>query len=331
MSLVKISTYPRKSFTKIMATLLTEKVLMANGQYKSMHNVLAGDRVIGLQGKPVLVKKVIHEKATKLSLTIEVKHDNWHKFVPLKADTEVLVWNKEARKPYWIQSEYYTEDAEQSIVMPLPLKWDIVDTFEISYGRDDEKNIIKPSYPLGFIFGTYLKIGNIIDNTVSFHCDTSTLEVVHLLRRYMKELFPGLKENTTTSTYYHDVYYTDPNDELCNLFKKFKIGDKRLPYEFLCSDFEYIKGIHFGMMFTGTTAHFNYMTNSVRELSYMTSYIMGKPAHFGQLKFYHEGRNILATRSSLFGLNRKKRDFIWLEVDASDGAYFVNNMIVRPH
>jgi hypothetical protein len=318
-----------------MATKMTSKVLLENGFYKPIHNVLVGDKLMGMRGEPITVKKIHIHKNEKRDLIVNIKHDNWHETVPLKSDSEVLVWNRNKRTPYWIQSEFYTEEQEQMLIMPLNMKWTIPNETQI---KIDEKTStstsrmpIKPSYHLGFIFGAYMKIGNIVDDTVTFHCDTTSIETIRTLCNYMKKVFGDIiKEHKTTTTYYHDVFYTDSTNFVKNIFLKFKIGDKKFPVEYLCDDFEYIKGIHFGMMLTGRNSHHNFESISVKELTYWTSYVLGKPAQFGQVKFHNEGVNVLATRSSLFGLERTKVNFVSLEVDGNDDAYIVGNMLVRP-
>lgn len=309
-----------------MATTMTSKILMGNGTYKPIHSVLVGDKVMGMHGRPTMVKKVNIHKNEERSIVINVKHDSWYNAIPLKADTEVLVWNRHTRSPYWIQSEYYTEEKEQTLLMPLDMKWSEHFTSEITFASQK----IEPSYHLGFIFGAYMKIGNIIDDTVSFHCDNTSVDIVQSIRKYMKHVFGDqINETMTTSTYYHDVYYTDSQNQLNDIFLKFKKGDKKFPHEYIYNDFEYIKGIHFGMMLTGTNNHHNFESVAVKEFSYWTSYVLGKPSRFGQMKFYHEGVNIMGTRSSLFGLDRKKVNLMSLQVDCKDDAYIVGNMIVR--
>jgi hypothetical protein len=84
------------------------------------------------------------------------------------------------------------------------------------------------------------------------------------------------------------------------------------------------------MMLTGTNELHTHEPDPTKELYYWTAHVLGKPIHYGQVKFHHEGRHLMATRSVLFGIDRRCKEYVSLKTDCEKESYILNNMIVRP-
>jgi hypothetical protein len=304
-----------------MSTIST-KVLQSNGLWKPLHQVKIGDKVMNMYGKPVAVSGIKNFKVKQNSSLINIKHDNWYVNVIVKDDTEILVWNSQAKHPQWIQADYYSLNNEQTLLMPLRMNWELPASFDISY----KNNIVKPSYYLGFILGAFLKIGFQHHHLTSFHTDTSSKEFVDTLRDYIDYVF-GIKLTNDGSTFFYDIQYND--QDFYRIFELFGQYNKHFPIEYLCSDLEYIKGMHFGMLSSGKNDQQVHQTPQLKELFYWTSHIMGKASYYGQLKFVFQGEEVLASRSTLYTVERRPVELISLETECPSQTYVLNNMIVR--
>lgn len=305
-----------------MMSTLSTKVLQSNGLWNPLHQVRIGDKVMNMYGNPVAVSGIKTFKVKQNSSLINIKHDNWYANVVVKDDTEILVWNTQEKHPQWIQADYYSLNHEQTLLMPLRMKWELPPSFDIAY----KNNIIKPTYYLGFILGAFLKVGFQHHHMTCFHADTSSKEFVRTIREYIEHIF-GIHVDNGGATYFFDIQYND--QDFYRVFECFGQYNKTFPVEYLCSDLDYIQGIHFGMLSAGNNQHELHRTPQLNELFYWTSHIMGKAASYGQFKFRYQGEDVLASRSTLFNVERRPVELVSLETECPSQTYILNNIIVR--
>ena len=175
------------------------RILMSNGTYKNIEDILEGDYVINKNGKSVKVLKKINNGIKNF---INIKTNNWHtktyvtpehnywigdlstsstKTITSSGKSKLLDQLTKTSPP---KSKYKWENIEncfqkKTLLMPKNIDWDLPENFCIDLseynlrGKTDInyiythnqketkiKRFINSNYDLGYIFGTYLGDGN---------------------------------------------------------------------------------------------------------------------------------------------------------------------------
>lgn len=175
------------------------RILMSNGTYKNIEDILEGDYVINKNGKSVKVLKKINNGIKNF---INIKTNNWHtktyvtpehnywigdlstsssKTITSSGKSKLLDQLTKTSPP---KSKYKWENIEncfqkKTLLMPKNIDWDLPENFCIDLseynlrGKIDSnyiytynqketkiKRFINSNYDLGYIFGTYLGDGN---------------------------------------------------------------------------------------------------------------------------------------------------------------------------
>ncbi len=166
------------------------RILMSNGYYKNIEDVVYGDMVINKNGKPAKVKKSF---CTGLKDTIKIDTSISIGPTYLTADHKLWVGDLNSTSKKTIQSRGYAKlldkqsktkpkkekyvwkeikDTQRDVLlMPKRIQFDLPKTFDILIKKRNGGNylsgekyvteyMLTPSYELGYIFGTFLGDGN---------------------------------------------------------------------------------------------------------------------------------------------------------------------------
>ncbi len=255
------------------------RVLMADATYKPIEQVVAGDRVINMNGEPVNVRKAW---CTGVREVMAVRHNaSAHEMVmtpdhrffvgdlsttspttvtsrgyvnvlerPTKRSTSKLVWKHIG------EAERATLLAPRSIAFELPDRLDIdLHEFSVREGKLDRyRTEIFESYDLGLLFGTFLGDGHAFINTngrseigrVSWYFgpteDGLALKLANAVER-VTGVRPSTVRSAKTVTLH--LYSLQWARLLAQLGKR---TEKHLPTKYMCSHPGYLQGLYDGLM-----------------------------------------------------------------------------------
>lgn len=187
------------------------RVLMANGSYKNIEEIVAGDRVIGGNGRPVTVVKAW---CTGTREVVAIKHTQFYKKTYVTPDHRYLTGNLNSVSQKTIHSGGYKRILEQPTktgaskigwkaigeyaqdvpLLPRHIQYDWPETFEVELLKRTSGNGLNglegyevdsqltPSYELGYILGFFLGDGS--SHTATVHNGKSNIGSV---RFYLSE------------------------------------------------------------------------------------------------------------------------------------------------
>jgi inosine-5'-monophosphate dehydrogenase len=168
------------------------RVLMANATYKNIAEVRAGDRVINMLGEPVTVRRAW---CTGVREVIAVRHTASARETVVTPDHRYYLGDISTTSPATVTSQGYVTtlqrptrfneskvgwhtigDVERAALLaPRHIAFELSDDFEIDLSEfavrkdrqlDRYHRTIRPSYDLGFVFGTFLGDGHAFLNKV---------------------------------------------------------------------------------------------------------------------------------------------------------------------
>lgn len=252
------------------------KILMASGIYKNIIDVQPGDFVINKDGNPVKVINTFYSGKKKVS---KVKHNAFYNPLLITNDHQVRVSDLSLYKKSSISSKGYkaffkediwkpvSKSINDNLLSPTKINYQLPINFNINlnqFDSDKSKNTIynlKPSYELGYIFGTFLGDGNIniredfyvkrnsINMTGSVHWTFGKNEdsIVLTLIEYIENIF---KEESGYKKEENKIRVTLYRKWLAQLFSEFytKDGMKHLPQKWYCLNTGYLKGLYDGLI-----------------------------------------------------------------------------------
>lgn len=187
------------------------RVLMANGTYKNIEEIVAGDRVIGGNGRPVTVVKAW---CTGTREVVAIKHTQFYKKTYVTPDHRYLTGDLNSVSQQTIHARGYKRILEQPTktgaskigwkaigeyaqdvpLLPRHIQYDWPETFEVAllkrtsgdglnglegYEVDSQ---LQPSYELGYVLGFFLGDGS--SHTATIHEGKSNIGSV---RFYLSE------------------------------------------------------------------------------------------------------------------------------------------------
>ena len=252
------------------------RILMANGTYKNIIDVQVGDHVINKDGNPVKVINTFYSGKKKVS---KVKHNAFYNPLIVTNDHQVRVSDLSSYKKSSVSSKGYksffkediwkpiSESFKDNLLCPTKINYDLPIDFSINlnqFDSDKSKNVIgniKPSYELGYIFGTFLGDGNIniredfyvkrnsINKTGSVHWtfgkneDSIALSLIEYIESVFKEESGFRKEENKIRVSFYRKW-------IANLFSEFykEDGTKYLPIKWYCLNDDYLKGLYDGLI-----------------------------------------------------------------------------------
>jgi len=252
------------------------RILMANGTYKNIIDIQVGDYVINKDGKPVKVINTLYSGKKKVS---KIKHNAFYNPLIITNDHQVRVSDLSPYKRDSISSKGYkaffkkdvwkpiSESIKDNLLCPTKISYDLPIDFNISlnqFDSDKSKNVIgniKPSYELGYIFGTFLGDGNIniredfyvkrnsINKTGSVHWafgkneDSIALSLIEYIESVFRKESGFKKEENRIRVSLYCKW-------IANLFSEFykEDGTKYLPVKWYCLNDDYLKGLYDGLI-----------------------------------------------------------------------------------
>lgn len=229
------------------------RILMANGVYKNIEDILPGDLVINMHGKYV---KVINKVDKGLKDVIKVKTGACGDDIIVTPDHrfyigELSEQSNSQMKTEWKEIQNCNSD-NTLLLFPTNIDWCIPDSFTLSdYSQGKQYDA---SYEMGYIFGTYFG-----DTELKFNLDTTKTGKIcihwhikehdeHIMKKIntclekvfnIKASFQTV-DNVKIMVLYHDF--------LVSIFEKFGKGNgKQLNELYYCVDKKYIKGLFDGL------------------------------------------------------------------------------------
>ncbi len=277
------------------------RVLMADATYKPIEQVVAGDRVINMNGEPVTV---VRSWCTGVREVMAVRHNASANEMVMTPDHQFFVGDLSTTSPASVTSRGYVGvlerttrqstskllwkqigDAERATLLaPRSIAFELPDTldidlrdFAVRHGQLDRYvTEIHESYDLGLLFGTFLGDGHAFLNTngrseigrVSWYFGHDeaglALKVANAVERVTgvrPTTVPGPKVTTL------HLYSLQWARLLAQLGKR---TEKHLPTRYLCSHPGYLQGLYDGLMISdghvGADGRHGFR-NTSRELS----------------------------------------------------------------
>ena len=252
------------------------RVLMANGTYKNIKDVAAGDRVINRDGLPV---NVIKSWCTGTRKVMRLKHTQFYTPTYVTPDHKYWVGDMSNLANNTIRARGYAKSVKEQdlcwqpigkarksvLTLPNNIHFDLHDTFNIpiykrSGGNGYSKVINKldctlvPSYDIGYIFGMFLGDGNanlaVYKNSrrgsVRWYLGKQELPLAKKLAGAIKKSIDKDAKITQTNNMIKVVLHYKPLAEYLSSFDK--KDNKHLPEELLVNNKEYLKGMYDGLI-----------------------------------------------------------------------------------
>lgn len=261
------------------------RILMSDGTYKNIEEIKSGDKVINMEGKPVFVLKSLCtgiKKVYKLRNSIfyqdtlvTPEHNFWvgdlntSSKKTLQSRGYAFLLNQQSKttpkvsKYKWKKVRDFKQDA---FLIPRKINFELRDSFEISFkiriggnwrrGYDYKlDNVLKPSYELGYIFGSFLGDGsahtailksNSHIGSVRWYFGKNEEDKVNKLRNFILQVFGRETKVYIKPNIFHLIFYYKPLAEFLQGFGKKK--DKHLPVEYIVNNQSYLRGILDGLI-----------------------------------------------------------------------------------
>jgi IMP dehydrogenase/GMP reductase len=234
------------------------RILMSNGVYKNIEDIVAGDEVINKHGTPVEVKKSFCTGKRKV---IKLKTNHFHEDTFVTPDHCFWIGdcanvNKKHSKYKW--KEIGTCSNQHVGLVPANIQFRMPKTFSIKLNKKgiETDNTLKPSYELGYVFGTFLGDDNshasICNNThrgsIHWCFGRHEMDVVLKLQNALRSTINTTstinitqKENVTKVNFYHK-----PLAAFLTTFSK--KTSKHLLSNLLVDNHDYLKGLYDGLI-----------------------------------------------------------------------------------
>src|SRR3989344_5677616 len=260
------------------------RVLMSNGFYKNIEEIQPGERVINKDGKPVNVKKSF---CTGIKKVWKIRNSIYYENTYVTPDHQFWIGDLNTVSFETLQSRGYvkllelqsktipklskykwkqvSEFKQEALLIPRNIEFEFPETFEIDLQKRCGGNwrtgfkyaldvTLKPSYELGYIFGTFLGDGNshtaVFNGThqgsVYWSFGIKENEIADKLAKCIEFIFNKkcsivIKENEIEVVFYYKPF--------ADFLKSFdKRTNKHLPEEYLINDKPYLNGLLDGLI-----------------------------------------------------------------------------------
>ncbi len=288
------------------------RILMANGFYKDIISVQPGDRIINMNGKPRTVKD---QFCTGIKETISIKNTQSINKTYITTDHKCYVGDLNSSSPESLSSKGYAkllntqskttpkatkfkwkpvgEMRQDVFLLPNKIEFEIPNDFTINledFSIKKEflvryKTVAKPSYNLGYIFGTFLGDGSarVMEykkskrGAVTWAFGLNELDIAQKLSKALSEVFGvsgtiQARKNTIIVSLY--------SKQIAHLLIEFdKHENKSLPEKYWCNDKNYHMGLWDGLMdsdgcFSGGHESFCNTSQQLCELYFILTYLI---------------------------------------------------------
>lgn len=259
------------------------RILMADGYYKNIKDIKVGEYVINSMGQKVRVKNVINSGFKKV---VKVRNSLFYKNTFITPDHKVWQYDCSPLKEGTSRSQGYKKsinkrlplwlgvgdcDKRNILLLPRNIHFDIPKTFDVDG--------LKPSYDLGYIFGTFLGDGNCQtgeffipsrqrkqkQGQCTWYFGKNEGHIAQKLIKSLEKVFdvecPIVPTNNTLNVYLY-------RKKIADLFSEFgKKTEKHLPRRYWCQNKGYLQGIYDGLMDSdGTWGSRNSLSNTSPQL-----------------------------------------------------------------
>ena len=247
------------------------RILLSNGTYKNIEDMIIGDRIINKNGNPATVKNVIYngKKNVRKIKTNHFYKETFvtpnHKYLLANINQEKLASNGYLSAIKDIAWKEICNADNTTALFPAKINFELKDTFLINLYKRSGGNWrtgynyaldinLTPSYELGYIFGSFLGDGN--SNTpyykkshrgfIKWYFGYSKDRAIKKLPLCVEKIFnKKLKVNNTKNT----IIYTFNYKPFADFLKEFGSKEnKQLPSSLLVNNPEYLKGIYDGLI-----------------------------------------------------------------------------------
>lgn len=259
------------------------RILMSNGVYKNIEDIVVGDRVINKNGQSVNVTDAFSTGIRRVS---KIRHTLSHKPTYATSDHKFWVGDLNSISETTLKNSGYVKQLDKQsktiprqskykwkeigsckqdcFLLPNNIEFELESYFKIELykrdggnGRDNKKKldtVIEPSYKLGYLFGTFLgdghamcaKYNNSKIGAVNWYFGKKEKDIANKLSNAVEYCIgksPVIKEKDNITQV--TLYYKPLADFL---FKFDKKTSKHLPSEYLVNNKEYLQGILDGLV-----------------------------------------------------------------------------------
>ncbi len=260
------------------------RILMANGMYKDIKEICIGDRVINIEGKPVMVKRAF---CTGVRSVMKVRNSIFYEDTYVTSDHNFFVGDLNNSSVLTLQSKGYVallkaqsktqpkiskykwkevKDLKQdALLMPRNIFFELEKNFNIllkkrtngnwrtGYTYEIDKSLL-PNYDLGYIFGTFLGDGHA--HVASFkgsHVGAVTWtfnrleqEIAQKLVSCIFRVFDKKCSIKEEEKIIEVMFYYKPFADFLVAFGKRE--NKALPQQYFIDHMDYLRGIFDGLV-----------------------------------------------------------------------------------
>lgn len=301
-------------------------ILKSNGTYRHISTIKPGDYVINMKGKPVKVVKNVQVKHKRRTELIKYNHTNHYDSLWSMPGKQVLLWNEHGLDHCMWQDvlklfEGGKISIQPSVVVPAEIDWDMPETFVHNFGKYE----LKPSHALGYLFGTFLRVGGINKyRGTTFDCASQSTLIKERIVKFGEDVFGVPPMWIELSNQEHDLselVYKD--DDIYDIFDNFVMNDNSttFPLLFRCKNKLYLKGIAEGLSLT------QYVPYSIMAME--TKYITMNGLLKRFQRTWNENNYFLA-KVTIDICAMKEDVSCWeLDVDCTTKSFVINNMVVK--
>lgn len=260
------------------------RILMSNGTYKNIIDVIPGDYVINKNGQPV---KVLKSFCTGIKKVKKLRNNHFYKDTFITPNHQMWVGDLNSVSKITISNNCYAKildkdsktipkqskykwkkisDIKQDVLLfPKNINFNMPNSFKISLNKKiggnkstnfiyKEDFIIKDNYESGYMFGTFLGDGNALSTehngshigAVNWYFGLNEKNIVDKLNKCLKSLFNKEASIEIKNNIYLMRFYYKPLADFLNTFNK--KNKKHLPENLLVDNKEYLKGLYDGLM-----------------------------------------------------------------------------------
>jgi len=248
------------------------RILMSNGTYKNIENVVTGDRVINSEGKP---RTVLNAFSTGIKKVYKLRNSISCGDTFVTADHKYLVGDLSSISKRTVTNIRYAKALKKTtkkrenkikwqeigksnriaLLIPRNIEFEMPNDFEVPICiRSKIDFTLKPTYDVGYIFGLFLGDGcamvakhkNSSIGAVSWYLGLQEGLIADKLENCVKTVTGrDLKIGTEKSILHCRLYHKPLSEFLYSFGKK---HNKHLPPQLLVNNKEYLRGIYDGLV-----------------------------------------------------------------------------------
>ncbi|HEY7342934.1 MAG TPA: IMP dehydrogenase [Ktedonobacterales bacterium] len=256
------------------------RILMANGMYKNIEDVVAGDRVINMDGRPV---NVVKAWCTGVREVMALRHTASYRETLVTPDHNYYIGDLSTVGATAISNSGYVallekstrfgesklrwkaigETVQDACLLPRQIAFEMPDHLEIDlreFAVRQQKQLahyhteVTDSYELGYIFGTFLGDGhafiaksrNSVLGRVSWYFALHEDAIADKLVRALEEV-TGLQPSVVRNERVISLNFYSL--QWARLMAQFgKRHEKHLPERYICGNRSYLKGLFDGLL-----------------------------------------------------------------------------------